>query len=125
MARSIIQSTSASSQEASTSAECARCPHLEDHGLSDPRKLGSSRRTMEGVLAGVPEGSEAGVGKDASVVMDSTSTSGDASTGVALLLYASSRVYSASMRRISVEDVGVTSMSSSRHEQLHPIDITL
>jgi len=63
------------------------------------------------VEAGVPEGPKAGVGKDASAGMDFTSISGDASTGAALLLIVLSHVYSASIHRISVEDMGVTSLS--------------
>jgi len=59
----------------------------------------------------VPEGPEARVGKASSEGSASISTSEDVSTGAALLLSASARVYSAYMHRMSVEDIGVTSIS--------------
>ncbi|KAG5615293.1 hypothetical protein H5410_015117 [Solanum commersonii] len=61
--------------------------------------------------AGIPEGSEAGVDDDASARNESTSTSGEVFARVALLLSTSSCVNSASIRRISVEEDGVTFIS--------------
>ncbi|KAG5595277.1 hypothetical protein H5410_036509 [Solanum commersonii] len=54
---------------------------------------------------------KARVGKAASASKESTSTSGDVSTRASLILSDSSFMYSASMHRMSMEDVGVTSIS--------------
>ena len=59
----------------------------------------------------VPDGSEAGVGEDASTGNESTLTSGEVSTGHVLLLSTSSCVNSASICRISMVGDGVTSTS--------------
>ncbi|KAG5584755.1 hypothetical protein H5410_045189, partial [Solanum commersonii] len=67
--------------------------------------------SWEGVEVNVPEGPEAGVGKTAYTGRESTSTSEDMSIGAALFLSTLSRAYSASMRRMSVKDMGVTSTS--------------
>ncbi|KAG5576213.1 hypothetical protein H5410_056347 [Solanum commersonii] len=69
-------------------------PHLQDHCLSNPGGMG--------------RGPEAGVGKDTYVGIIYMSISGDVSTGAALFLHASSRVYAAARCRISQEDIGVT-----------------
>ncbi|KAG5631033.1 hypothetical protein H5410_002750, partial [Solanum commersonii] len=61
--------------------------------------------------AGVPEGLEAGVGEDASAGNESPSTSREISARTALLPSASSHMYSASIRRMLVEDEGVSSIS--------------
>ncbi|KAG5599030.1 hypothetical protein H5410_030400 [Solanum commersonii] len=58
--------------------------------------------------ADVPEGLEVGVGNDASAGIEPMSTSGDVSTGVALLMSASSCVYLASIHRMPVEEERVT-----------------
>ncbi|KAG5606291.1 hypothetical protein H5410_027783 [Solanum commersonii] len=59
----------------------------------------------------VPEDSDVGVGKDASIGIELTSTFGDVSTRAILFLSASSLVYSASMHRMPVEEDRVTSNS--------------
>ncbi|KAG5631887.1 hypothetical protein H5410_003604 [Solanum commersonii] len=79
---SIIHSTAASNLVALTSAEWAK-----------------------------PDGPKAEVGKDAYVGIESMSTFGDISTGAALFLSASSRVYSASIRLISIDEEGITLIS--------------
>ncbi|KAG5606385.1 hypothetical protein H5410_027877 [Solanum commersonii] len=65
--------------------------------------------------AEVPEGPEAGVGEGASAGIESVSTSGNVSTGIALLLSGSSLVYSASMHQMTVEEdeVYLKSLASS------------
>ncbi|KAG5586857.1 hypothetical protein H5410_047291 [Solanum commersonii] len=85
-----------------------------DHGLSIPDRQGGGGSTWdceEEEGAGVLEGLEAGVGKDASAGNKSTSTFEEISTTTTLFLSASSHMYSASIRRISVEDERVTSIS--------------
>jgi len=62
-------------------------------------------------VAELPDVLEAGLGKDASEDNESTSTSGEISAGAALLPSASSHVYSALIRRMSVEEEGFTSIS--------------
>uniref|UniRef100_M1DSH4 Uncharacterized protein n=1 Tax=Solanum tuberosum TaxID=4113 RepID=M1DSH4_SOLTU len=59
--------------------------------------------------AGIPEGSEARVGEDASAGNESTLTSGEVSVRAALLLSTSCHVNSTSICLISVEEDGVTS----------------
>lgn len=62
------------------------------------------------MVHGVDEGSEAIVGKDASIGIDSTLTFREAFIVDALFISASSRIYSTSMCQMSMEDVGVISM---------------
>ncbi|KAG5576652.1 hypothetical protein H5410_056786 [Solanum commersonii] len=80
------------------------------HQLNGPEVEAPSSYEEE-VGANVHEVPEGGVGKDASAGIESMSNSGDVSTGAALLRLASSRVYSALIRLMFVEDERVTSIS--------------
>ncbi|KAG5610355.1 hypothetical protein H5410_021636, partial [Solanum commersonii] len=101
MALSIIQGTSAS-----------MVPVIALGGYKATEELGA----WEGLEVDVLEGSKAGVGKATSADKRSISTSGDVSTGASILKLASSRVYSAFMHRMSIDDMGVisTCLISSR-----------
>ncbi|KAG5585254.1 hypothetical protein H5410_045688 [Solanum commersonii] len=70
--------------------------------MSDPGRLRGRGGTWNSV---------AGVDKDISTINESTSTFREISATAALLLSASSHVNSASIRRISVEEDGVTYIS--------------
>ncbi|KAG5568516.1 hypothetical protein H5410_064458 [Solanum commersonii] len=76
---------------------------------------------IEGTTLDIPKGPEAGVGNTASTGNVSVSITGLVSTGASLLLSASSRVYSASMRQMSMKDVGITSTSffTSKGTRIH------
>ena len=69
------------------------------------REAAEEPDSLEGVVLGVPVSLKVGVGKDVSVGIDLTSTSGDVSIRVDLILSTSSCVYSTSMCQISLEDV--------------------
>ncbi|KAG5610298.1 hypothetical protein H5410_021579, partial [Solanum commersonii] len=90
-------------------------------GISISSRKPAHLQNMVGVEVDVPNGLEAEIGKASSTGIKLTSTSRDVSTGDALLLSTSSRVYLTFMHRISVEDVGVTPISlfSSRGTLAH------
>ncbi|KAG5631682.1 hypothetical protein H5410_003399 [Solanum commersonii] len=98
----------------STSSLARNDSHCQ--GINSVLKWGWEGEIVPGVCegeegAGIPEGSKAGIDEDASASNESTSTSGEVSVGDSLLLSTSSRVNSASIRRISVEEDGMTSIS--------------
>ncbi|KAG5631057.1 hypothetical protein H5410_002774 [Solanum commersonii] len=107
-ALSIIHRTAAARRVALTLAERASWEEVEPPGTC---------KEEEG--ANVLEGPEAKVGKDAFAGIEPMSTSRDVSTGAVLLLLVSSRVYSTSIRQMSVEEEGLTLISlASSHGTL-------
>ncbi|KAG5632391.1 hypothetical protein H5410_004108 [Solanum commersonii] len=86
-------------------------PHVSGMGQAEVEVLGA----CEGKKGtDIHKGPEVEVGKDASAGIESTSTSRDVSNKVALLLSASSRVYSISMHRKLVKKDEMTSISLVR-----------
>ncbi|KAG5620161.1 hypothetical protein H5410_005379 [Solanum commersonii] len=114
-----VSGTSKSSAASNKEVKSVDFRYLNSYGESVNRSLEEVSATkiaasiIQGTISLVwsPSRPQAGEGKEASAGIESISTSGDVSTGVALLLSTSSRVYSTSIHRMSVEEEGVTSMS--------------